>query len=86
MARTLRKTLRKALRKALRKTLRKTHRKTQRGGVNFQKNATTAEIEGVPVAGVGRTVVATEAGWVGNGKAYQAHEEYLSNQVHPYSP
>lgn len=80
-SRALRKTLRKTLRtlrtlrnkQKLRNTLRK------RGG-SYEKDATVTELEGVPLKGLNRMVVASD-GFVGSGRDFLNHKEYEGTQI-----
>lgn len=84
-SRALRKTLRtlrnkqklRTLRNTLRNKLRNTLRK--RGG-SYEKDATVTELEGVPLKGLNRMVVASD-GFVGSGRDFLNHKEYEGTQI-----
>lgn len=75
--RVMRKNRKTCNKRTLRKrTLRK---RKQRGGRDFQSGATRQMLEQVPITD--NVTVATEDGWVGSANDYNAHQEYLSNQL-----
>lgn len=87
MARTLRNTLRnkrklRTLRNTLRKkrTLRTLRNKRTRGG-NYEKDATITELDGEPVKGLQRMVVAGGDGFVGSGEDFIRHVDYKGTQI-----
>ena len=61
----------------LRNTRRNTLRK--RGG-SYEKDATVTELEGVPLKGLNRMVVASD-GFVGSGRDFLNHKEYEGTQI-----
>ena len=65
--------LRNTRRNKLRNTLRK-------HGVSYEKDATVTELEGVPLKGLNRMVVASD-GFVGSGRDFLNHKEYEGTQI-----
>lgn len=59
--------------------LRKTRTLRTRGG-SYEKDATVMELEGVPLKGLNRMVVASD-GFVGSGRDFLNHKEYEGTQI-----
>ena len=91
MARTLRnkrkfrnkktlRTLRTLRKKRKLRTIRNKKTLRKRGG-SYEKDAAVTELDGEPVKGLHRMVVASSDGFVGSGKDFLNHKDYEGTQI-----
>ena len=79
MAKTLR-TLRNKRKLRTLRTLRSKRKLRTRGG-DYGRDVTIKELDGIPVKGLNRMVVASGDGFVGSGRDFLKHVDYKGTQI-----